>query len=77
MSDVHLRILRRLAHQTQRELERHDTVDHAGDAASTGRRAYLARAVKRTRGQVAAAEQRREAAEQRPQPSSPVRKARP
>jgi hypothetical protein len=54
-----MRILRHVAGQTQRELEQHDTVDHAGDAASRGRREYLVRAARRTRGRVADAEQRR------------------
>lgn len=59
VSDHHMRILRHVARQSQRELERHDAVDHAGDAASTGRRDYLARAATRTRPRVADAEQRR------------------
>jgi hypothetical protein len=66
MSDSHIRILHRIARQTQRELEQlqreleqHNSVDHAGDTASTGRRVYLARAAKRTRARVADAEQRR------------------
>jgi hypothetical protein len=59
VSDLHIRILRQVARQTQRELDHHDIVDHAGDAASTGRRDYLARAANRTRARVADAEQRR------------------
>ena len=54
-----MRILRHIARQTQRELEHHDTVDHGGAAASTGRRAYLVGAAKRTGARVADAEQRR------------------
>jgi hypothetical protein len=38
MSDCHIRILHHIARQTQRELEHHNTVEAAGDAASTGRR---------------------------------------
>jgi hypothetical protein len=59
VSDLHLRILRQIARQTQRELEHHDTVDDAGDAASAGRRDYLVRAASRTGARVADAEQRR------------------
>jgi len=59
MSDGHMRILRQVARQTQRELEHHNTVDRAEDAASTGRRDYLVRAAKRTRARVADAERRR------------------
>jgi hypothetical protein len=59
MSDCHIRILHHIARETRRELEHHDTVEAAGDAASTGRRDYLVRAAKRTRARVADAEQRR------------------
>jgi hypothetical protein len=59
MSDGHLRILHHIARQAQLELEDHDTVEAAADAASTGRRDYLVRAAKRTRARVADAEQRR------------------
>ena len=59
MSDSHTRILHRIARQTQRELDHHDTLDHAQDAASTGRRDYLVRAAERTRARVVDAEQRR------------------
>jgi hypothetical protein len=77
MTDRHMRILRHMARQAQRKLDHHDTFEPAGDAASTGRRDYLKRAATRMRGQVAAAEQRRRAAEQRAQASPPARKARP
>ncbi|HET7379174.1 MAG TPA: hypothetical protein VFJ24_03940 [Gaiellales bacterium] len=60
MSDRHMRILRQVARQSQRALERHDAADHVGDAASTGRREYLARGATRTRARVADAEQRRD-----------------
>jgi hypothetical protein len=59
MTDRHMRILRNIARQTQRDLDHHNTHEPAGNAASTGRRDYLEHAAKRTRGQVAAAEQRR------------------
>ena len=38
MSDCHIRFPHHIARQTQRELEHHNTVEAAGDAASTGRR---------------------------------------
>jgi hypothetical protein len=60
MSDRHMHILRQVARQTQRELDHHDSGDHAGDAASTGRRDYLVRAAKCTRAQVTDAEMRRD-----------------
>ena len=59
MSDRHLRILRLVAQQRQQVLRNYDADDHTGDAASTGRRAYLARAATRTGARVAGAEQRR------------------
>jgi hypothetical protein len=59
MTDVHLRILRLLARQRQRELDEHDTADESGGAASTGRRRELERSAGRTRANVAAAEARR------------------
>ena len=76
MTDRHMRILRHMARQAQRRLDHHNALEPAGDAGSTGRRDYLKHAGKRTRGRVAAAEQRRRAAERRPQPSPPARKAR-
>jgi hypothetical protein len=54
-----MRILRQVADQTQAQLDHHDALDQPWDAASTDRRNDLARAAKRTRGQVADAEQRR------------------
>jgi hypothetical protein len=59
MTDRHIRILHHIARKTQRELEHHDAVEAAGDAAPTGRRDYLVRAAKRTRARVTDAEQRR------------------
>ena len=59
MTDRHLRILRLVVEQRQRALRNYDAADHTGDAASTGRREYLARAATRTRARVADAEQRR------------------
>jgi hypothetical protein len=70
MSDRHLRILRYIARQSQRELDHHDAADHTGDAAAKGRRQSLGGAARRTRGQVTAAEERRE-------PSPPDGKATP
>lgn len=77
MTDRHMRILRHMARQAQRKLDHHNALEPARDAASTGRRDYLEHAVNRMRGQVAAAEQRRRAAEQRSQASPPAREARP
>ena len=59
MSDPHIRILRQVARERQRDLDHHDAVDHAGDTVSTGRRQDLARIATQTRAQVAAAEARR------------------
>ena len=61
MTDRHMRILRHMARQTQRKLDHHDTLEPAGDAASSDRHDYLEHAANRTRGQVAGAEQRRRA----------------
>lgn len=60
MSDRHMHILRQVARQIQRDLDHYDSVDHDGDASSTGRRDYLVRAAKRTRAQVTDAEMRRD-----------------
>ena len=59
MTDVHLRILRLLAKQRQRELDDHDAAEHTGDAAAPGRRRELKRAAAQTKANVAAAEERR------------------
>jgi hypothetical protein len=59
MTDLHLRILRLLAKQRQRELDHHDAAEHTGDARSAGRRRDLERAATRTGANVAAAEARR------------------
>ncbi len=78
MSDRHVRILRHLARHSQRELDRHDAGDHAGDAAATDHRQRLGDAARRTRGQLTAAVQRREPSPHEPsphEPSPPTRKA--
>lgn len=59
MTDIHLRILRLLASQRQRELDDHDAAEHTGDSKSAGHRRELAHAAGRTRAGVAAAEARR------------------
>lgn len=73
MSDRHMRILRHIARHSQRELDSHDAVDHAGDAAAADHRQHLGDAAMRTRGQVTAAEQRRKPSPREPSP--PTRKA--
>lgn len=59
MTDVHLRILRMVARQRQRELDDHDAVEHARQPASAGRRRDLEQAAGRTRANVTAAQGRR------------------
>jgi len=59
MTDVHLRILRLLSKQRQRELDDHDRADQAGDRGSADRRRDLEQAAGQTRARVAAAEARR------------------
>ena len=59
MTDVHLRILRLLARQRQRELDDYDGADHTGDGGSAGRRRELEQAAGQTRARVAAGEARR------------------
>jgi hypothetical protein len=59
MTDVHMRILRRVARQTQRELEAHDESENAGGTAAAGRRRHLERAATRTRARVAGAQAQR------------------
>jgi hypothetical protein len=59
VSDPHIRILRLVAHQSRRDLDDHDAVDHIGDTASTGRRQDLERIATRTRARVADAQARR------------------
>lgn len=59
MTDIHLRILRLLATQRQRELDDHDAAEHTGDGGSADRRRDRAHAAGRTRAGVAAAEARR------------------
>jgi hypothetical protein len=59
VSDSHIRILRLVAHESQRELHNHDAVDHNDDAISTDRRQNLERAATQTRARVADAQTRR------------------
>lgn len=59
MTDLHLRILRLVAKQRQRELDDHDATDRTDDGASDGRRRHLDQAAARTKANVAAAEARR------------------
>lgn len=59
MTDLHLRILRLVAKQRQRELDDHDAAGPARGTGSTGRRRDLAQAAGRTKTSVAAAEARR------------------
>jgi hypothetical protein len=59
MTDLHLRILRMVATQRQRELDDHDAVDPAGGPSSADHRRDLERAVGQTKANVAAAEIRR------------------
>jgi hypothetical protein len=59
VSDLHLRILRLVAHRNQRELDAHNTTDPGERAASTARRHDLAQTAARTRARLAAAHARR------------------
>ena len=59
VTDLHIRILRQVARQSKRELSGYETVEPAGDDASTARRDYLERTAERTRARVVDAEQRR------------------
>jgi hypothetical protein len=59
VTDRHLHILRHMARQRQRVLQRHDDVDHAGAAGSVAVRRRLAQSVKRTSARVITAEARR------------------
>src|SRR5436190_18773260 len=54
MTDRHIRILRLVAHNAQRELDDDHSLDHIEDTASTGRREHLERAAARTRARVTA-----------------------
>jgi hypothetical protein len=58
VTDSHIRILRLIAHERQRELRHYDAFDR-GDPISTSRRQNLERAATRTRGRVADAQTRR------------------
>jgi hypothetical protein len=59
VTDRHIRLLRLMAHQRQRELRNHDAVDHDGDPISTERRRTLERAATRTSARVTDAQTRR------------------
>jgi hypothetical protein len=59
VTDLHLRILRLVAKQRQRELDDHDATDHNRGSASAARRRDLDHAAGRTSANVAAAEARR------------------
>ncbi len=59
MTDRHLHLLRHMARQRQRVLQRHDDIDQAGAPESGVHRKRLARSVKRTTARVTAAEARR------------------
>jgi hypothetical protein len=59
VTDPHIRILRLVAREAQRDLADHDSVDHIGSTASTGRRDHLERAAARTRAHVTDANARR------------------
>jgi len=59
MTDRHLRILRLMAQQRQRELHNYDADDHDGDAVTPDRRQHLERAATRTGARVADAQARR------------------
>lgn len=63
MTDLHLRILRMVAKQRQRELDDHNAADHT-DRASAERRGDLERVAGQTEANLAAAEARR----RRPRP---------
>jgi hypothetical protein len=60
MTDLHIRVLRDVARQAQRRLDAHDTVEHAGSAASLNHlREHLDDTASRTRARLTAAEARR------------------
>ncbi len=59
MTDLHLRILRMVAKQRQRDLDDHDVADQASGPASTGHRRDLEKAAGRTKDNVATAQARR------------------
>jgi hypothetical protein len=59
MTDRHIRILRLVAREAQRELDDHHSIDHIGDTASKGRHEHLERAAARTTARVADADERR------------------
>jgi hypothetical protein len=59
MTDPHIRILRLMAHQRQRELRNYDAADQNGDGVSSDRREHLEQAATRTSARVADAQARR------------------
>jgi hypothetical protein len=59
MTDRHLRMLRLMTHQRQRELHNYKAVDHGGEAVSTDRRQHLEQAATRTSARVTDAQARR------------------
>jgi hypothetical protein len=59
MTDRHIRILRLVAQQRQRELRSHDAVDHDADGASRVHRQHLERAATQTSTRVTDAHSRR------------------
>jgi hypothetical protein len=59
MTDTHIRILRLMARQRQRELRNHNAANDKSDATSSDRREHLEQAATRTSARVADAERRR------------------
>jgi hypothetical protein len=59
MSDRHMRILAMVARHSQRQLDTHDAIGDAPDAASMKRRHELKQRATRTRARVTAAQARR------------------
>jgi hypothetical protein len=59
MTDTHIRILRLMAHQSQRELRNYDASNDNSDPISSDRREHLEQAATRTSARVDDAEQRR------------------
>jgi hypothetical protein len=59
MTDTHIRILRLMAHQSQRELGNYNASNDKSHPISSDRREHLKQAATRTSARVADAEQRR------------------
>jgi hypothetical protein len=70
MTDLHLRILRMVARQRQRELDEHLAADRAGGHASAGDRRDLEHAAGQATANVSAAVVRRRLLRPRPAPVS-------